>query len=124
MPALSESETVTISTKHYVNGNNILFTSLDDFTIDPADYYDAFYLTTDAGDFLITDANDYLLADVLEAVRYVRNTQDTNLRGISHQFEFTMTGNSYDWRENFGKRLIGWGMEGRTVRSDRWEDSS
>jgi hypothetical protein len=124
MPALSEAETVTISTKHYVNGNNILFTTLDDFTIDPADYYDAFYLVTDAGDYLITDASDYLLADMLEAVRYVRNTQDVNLRGISHQFEFTMTGNSYDWRENFGKRLIGWGMEGRTIRSDRWEDSS
>jgi len=124
MPDLDEGETVTISTKHYVNGNRELYDSLDSFTIDPSNYISPYYLITDDDYYVMTDNDEYIILELLEAVRWVRNTQDVNLRGISHQFEFTLTSNDYSFVENFGKRLIGWGMEGRVVRQDLWKEDS
>jgi len=118
VPELDEDETVTITVKHYADGEQTDSTSLDSFVID-RDNYTRVYVNIDENeDFPVDENGDYLVGLGWRDPRYVRDTQGCNLIGYTHQFEISMTSNDYDFQDNWGKRLLGLGLEAYEIGED------
>jgi len=118
VPELDEDETVTITVAHYADGEQSFDTDLDSFTINRNDYTRAYRVVDDEGDFLVDEDGNFVVGIAWRDPRYVRDTQACNLIGYSHQFKFSMTSNDYDFQDNFGKRLLGFGLELYEERED------
>jgi len=118
MPDLDEGEYVTISIKHYSDGEQTRYTSLDDFVIRPENYLKRYYLVDHDGNYIVDHAGNYVVTEVQRDLRYVRDTQECNLEAYSHQWEISVVSNDYEFIENMGKRLLGYSYLARVRRED------
>lgn len=107
---------ITITVKHYKDGETV-GESLEDIVISKSDYMEDHPLVDENDDVILVNGEELTL-NYFNSVRHLRKSQPTSLHGWSHQFEFGLSSDSYDYVANYSRNLLAWAIQVEEVRED------
>jgi hypothetical protein len=108
---------ITIHVNHYKNGETES-TPLQDIVISKSDYMEEHELITEEDEFIVTENDETIIMNHFNEIRHIRKTQGISLYGWSHQFEFTLESDEFDYVENYSRNLLAWAFQAEQVRED------
>ena len=108
---------ITISVNHYKNGETV-GVPLQDIVISKSDYMEDHVLVNEDAESIVTEDGDEIILNFFNETRHLRKTQAVSFYGWSHQFEFILSSDEYDYVENYSRNILAWAFQAEQVRED------